>query len=168
MSAYGGKPCSRKDKSTLQSIVWEHKNWRATPQINSIPKSKRKDTSDKSEADTRIQGPNDIPNQQNFRGTQRANTRAHLLVVQRKEGSRGCHLGPADPLGRPTPYWAQTGPSLACRFPPHCLCWPRMVPPRKLTQGSTLGGLYKEEESPPFNIQQERRKSSTPRLRPST
>ena len=140
----------------------------ATPQINSIPKSKRKDTFDKSEVDTRIQGPNDIPNQQNFRGTQRSNNRAHLSVVQRKEGLRGRRLGSANLLGRPTPYWAQTGPSFACRLPLHCLRQPQMVPPRKFTQGSTLGGLYKEEESPPFNIQQERRKSSTPRLRPST
>ena len=99
---------------------------------------------------------------QNLRGTQRSNTRAHLPAVQRKEGLRGRHLGLADPLGRPTPYWAQTGPSLACRLPPHCLCQPRMVPPRKFTEGSTLGGLYKEEESPPFDIQQEEQ-SSTPR-----
>ena len=34
-----------------------------------------------------------------------------------------------------------------------------MVPPRKLTQGSTLGGLYKEEESPPFNTPQEKQKA---------
>ena len=35
---------------------------------------------------------------QNFRGTQRNSTRAHLLVVQMKEGSRWRHSGPADPL----------------------------------------------------------------------
>jgi len=104
---------------------------------------------------------------QNFRGTQRGNTRAHLSVVQRKEGLRGRHLGSADPLGCPNPYRAQTGPSFACRLPPHCLCQPPMVPPRKLIQGSTLGGLYKEEESPPFNTQQEEQ-SSTPRQSPAS
>ena len=104
---------------------------------------------------------------QKFRGTQRSNTRAHLLVVQMKEGPRGRHLGPADPLGCPTPYWAQTGPSFACRLLPHCLCQPPMVPPQKFTEGSTLGGLYKEEESPPFNTQQEEQ-SSTPRRSPTS
>ena len=85
---------------------------------------------------------------QNFRGTQRGNTRAHLSVVQRKEGLRGRHLGSADPRGRLNPYWAQTDPSFACRLPPHCLRQPWMVPPRKFTQGSTLGRLYMEEGSP--------------------
>ena len=61
----------------------------------------------KPEEDTRIQGPNDVPNQQNFRGTQRSNTKAHLSVVQRKEGPRGAHSGSVDPLGRPNHYWAQ-------------------------------------------------------------
>ena len=33
----------------------------------------------------------------------RINTRAHLSVVQMKAGLGECHLGSADPLGRPTP-----------------------------------------------------------------
>ena len=32
----------------------------------------------------------------------RIKTRAHLSVVQRKAGPGECHLGSADPLGRPT------------------------------------------------------------------
>ena len=105
---------------------------------------------------------------QNFRGTQRSNTRAHLLVVQRMEGPRGRHLGLADPLGHLTPYWAQTVPSFACRLPLHCLCQPPMVPPWKFTEGSTLGGLYKEEESPPIQHTTREAKSSTPRRSPTS
>ena len=142
--------CSQKYISEHATRAWELEG--PHPEANQL-KPKRKHTSDKSEADTRIQGPNDIPNQHNFRGTQRSNTRAHLSVVQRKEFLRGCHLGSADPQGRPTPYWAQIGPYFACRLPPHCLRQPQMVPPRKFTQGSTLGGLYKEEESPQFKTQ---------------
>ena len=36
----------------------------------------------------------------------RINTRAHLSVIQKKTGLREPHLGSADPMGRPTPYWA--------------------------------------------------------------
>ena len=88
---------------------------------------------------------------QNYKGTQRSSTKAHLSVVQRKEGLRGRHLGSADPLCCPNPYWAQIGPSFACRLPLDWLRQPLMVPPRKFIQGSTIGGLYKEEESTPFN-----------------
>ena len=33
----------------------------------------------------------------------RIKTRAHLSAAQRKAGPGECHLGSADPLGRPTP-----------------------------------------------------------------
>ena len=102
-----------------QQYNLEHATWAwelESPHLEANQlKPKRKHTSDKSEADTRIQGPNDIPNQHNFRGTQRSNTRTHLSVVQRKEGPRGAHSGSADPLGRPNHYWAQWGPSFSCK-----------------------------------------------------
>ena len=34
---------------------------------------------------------------------QRDKARIHLSASQRKEGLGECHLGPADPLGRPNP-----------------------------------------------------------------
>jgi len=97
-----------------------------------------------------------------------ANTGSPQGVHRPKMGPDGLRKGSAEPLGRPTPYWAQSGPSFSCKLPPRPLRRLQMVPPRKFTQGSTLGGLYKEEESPQFSTQQEGRKSSTPRLRPST
>ena len=63
----------------------------------------------------------------------------------------GLRKGPAEPLGRPTPFWAQSGPTFSCSPLAHPLLRSRMVPPRKLRRRSTLRGLYKEEESPPLN-----------------
>ena len=97
-----------------------------------------------------------------------ANTGSPQGVHRPKMGPGSLRKGSAEPLGRPTPYWAQSGPSFSCSSLAHPLRRCRMVPPRKLMRRPTLRGLYKEEESPPFNTQQERRKSSTPRLRPST
>ena len=95
-----------------------------------------------------------------------ANTGSPQGVHRPKMGPDGLRKGSVEPLGRPTHYWAQSGPSFPCKLLPRPLRRLQMVPPRKFTQGSTLGGLYKEVESPQFNTQQERRKSSTPR--PST
>ena len=71
-------------------------------------------------------------------------------------GPDGLRKGSAEPLGLPTPYWAQSGPSFSCKLPPRSLHRLQMVPPRKFTQGSTLGGLYKEEESPQFKSHNKR------------
>ena len=80
-------------------------------------------------------------------------------VHRPKMGPGGLRKGSAEPPGRPTPYWAQSGPSFSCKLPPHSLRWLRMVPPRKLMRRSTLRGLYKEEESPPFNKPQEKQRA---------
>jgi hypothetical protein len=69
-------------------------------------------------------------------------------------GPEGGHLGSADLLGHPTPCLAQWGPSFSCIFSKCFLRRLLVVPPRKITQCSTHGGLYKEEESPKFNTQQ--------------
>ena len=97
-----------------------------------------------------------------------ANTGSPQGAHRPKMGPDGIRKGSAKPLGHPTPYCAQSGPSFSSNLSTHSLRRLRMVPPQKLMRRSTLIGLYKEEESPPFNTQQERRKSSTPRLRPST
>ena len=80
-----------------------------------------------------------------------ANTGSPHRPKMRPDGLR---KGSAEPMGHPTPYWAQSGPSFSCKLPPHPLRRLQMVPPRKFTQGSTLGGLYKKKESPQFNTPQ--------------
>ena len=95
-----------------------------------------------------------------------ANTGSPQGVHRPKMGPNSLRKGSAEPLGRPTAYWAQSGTSFSCKLPPRLLRQLQMVPPRKFTQGSNLGGLYKEE-SPQFNTPQEKKKSSTLRLRPS-
>ena len=97
-----------------------------------------------------------------------ANTGSPQGIHRPKTGPDGLKKGSAETLGWPTPYWARSGPSFSYKLKPRLLRRLQMVPPQKFTQGSTLGGLYKEEESPQFNTQQERRKSFTPRHRPST
>ena len=88
-----------------------------------------------------------------------ANTGSPQGVHRPKMGPNALRKGSAKPLGRPTPYWAQSGPSFSCKLPLRPLRRLQMVPPQKFTQGSTLGGLYKEEESPQFNTQQEKRRA---------
>ena len=79
-----------------------------------------------------------------------ANTGSPQGVHRPKMGPDGLRKGSAEALGRPTPYWAQSGPSFSCKLRPHSLRQLWMVPPRKLMQRSTLRGLFKEEESPPL------------------
>ena len=79
-----------------------------------------------------------------------ANTGSPQGVHRPKMGPDGLRKGPAEPLGRPTPFWAQSGPTFSCSSLVHPLRRSRMVPPRKLRRRSTLRGLYKEEESPPL------------------
>ena len=67
-----------------------------------------------------------------------------------KMGPNGLRKGPAEPLGCPTPFWAQSGPTFSCSSLVHPLRRSRMVPPRKLRRRSTLRGLYNEEESLPL------------------
>jgi len=68
-----------------------------------------------------------------------------------KMGPNGLKKGPAKPLGRLTPFLAQSGPTFFYSSLVHPLRRSQMVPPRKLRRRSTLRGLYKEEESPPLN-----------------
>ena len=70
-----------------------------------------------------------------------ANTGSPQGVHRPKMGPGSLRKGSAEPLGRPTPYWAQSGPSFSCKLPPRSLHRLQMVPPRKFTQGSTLGGI---------------------------
>ena len=79
------------------------------------------------------------------------NTGSPQGVHKLKMGPDGLRKGPAEPLGRPTPFWAQSGPTFSCSSLVHPLRRSRMVPHRKLRRRSTLRGLYKEEESPPLN-----------------
>ena len=53
-------------------------------------------------------------------------------VHRPKMGPGGLRKGSAEPPGRPTPYWAQSGPSFSCSSLTHRLPRCRMVPPRKL------------------------------------
>ena len=71
-------------------------------------------------------------------------------VHRPKMGPDSLRKGPAEPLGRPTPFWAQSGPTFSCSSLVHPLRRSRMVPPRKLRRRSTLRGLYNEEESLPL------------------
>ena len=79
-----------------------------------------------------------------------ANTGSPQGVHRPKMGPDGLIKGPAEPLGRPTPFWAQSGPTFSCSPPAHPLRRSQMVPPRKLRRRSTLRGLYNEEESLPL------------------
>ena len=45
-----------------------------------------------------------------------------------KMGPDGLRKGSAEPLGRPTPYWAQSGPSFSYKLPPRPLRRLQMVP----------------------------------------
>ena len=80
-----------------------------------------------------------------------ANTGSPQGVHRPKMGPDDLRKGPAEPLGRSTPFWAQSGPTFSYSPLAHPLRRSRMVPPRKMRRRSTLRGLYKEEESPPFN-----------------
>ena len=64
-----------------------------------------------------------------FRGHPQDNTESPQGVHRPKMGPDGLRKGSAEPLGRPTPYWAQSGPSFSCKLPSHSLHQPRMVPP---------------------------------------
>ena len=86
-----------------------------------------------------------------------ANTGSPQGVHRPKMGPGSHRKGLAKPLGCPTPYWAQSGPSFSCSSLAHPLRRCRMVPPRKLMRRSTLRGLYKVEESPPLNTPHKRR-----------
>ena len=61
-----------------------------------------------------------------------ANTGSPQGVHRPKMGPGSLRKGSAEPLGRPTPYWAQSGPSFSCSSLTHRLRRCRMVPPRKL------------------------------------
>ena len=61
-----------------------------------------------------------------------ANTRSPQGVHRPKMEPDGLRKGPAEPLGRLTPFWAQSGPTFSCSPLAHPLRWSRMVPPRKL------------------------------------
>ena len=91
-----------------------------------------------------------------FREHPQAKTGSPQGVHWMKMGPNGLRKGPAKPLGCPTPFWAQSGPTFSCSPLAHPLRRSRMVPPRKLMRRSTLRGLYKEEESRPFNTPQEK------------
>ena len=80
-----------------------------------------------------------------------ANTGSPQGVHRPKMGPGSLRKGSVEPLGHPTPYRAQSGPTFSCSPLAHPLRRSRMVPPRKLRRRSTLRGLYKEEESPPLN-----------------
>ena len=54
---------------------------------------------------------------QNFRGTQRGNSRAHLSVVQMKEALRGRHLGAGRPTGLPEPLLGPNRPIFGLQTP---------------------------------------------------
>ena len=84
------------------------------------------------------------------------NTGSPQGIHRLKIGQNGLRKGPVEPLGCPTPFWAQSGPSFSYGSLAHPLRRSRMVPPRKLRRRSTLRRLYKEEESPPLNTPHKR------------
>ena len=102
----------------------------ATLQINSIPKSKRKDTFDKSEADTRIQGPNDIPNQTKLEGDTKEQHQGPPTSCLEEGGPEGAPFG----AGRPT---RSPDPLLVPNRPIFCLQTPTALP-MPAPDGSTL------------------------------
>ena len=65
----------------------------------------------------------------------RINTRAHLLVIQKKTGLREPHLGSADPvLGLNGPSFLLQSPTAPLRLLRMCI-----VPPHEPNRGSTHG-----------------------------
>jgi hypothetical protein len=58
---------------------------------------------------------------------------------------------PTNPHKEPTRSAGRLGPSFSWSLPSRFLRWFWVIPPRLFSLGSVLGGLYKEEESPPFN-----------------
>ena len=61
---------------------------------------------------------------------------AHRESTGRRWGLTASERGRPKPLGRPTPFWAQSGPTFSCSSLVHPLRRSRMVPPRKLRRRS--------------------------------
>jgi len=115
MSAYGGKPCSTKTNVHFKALYESIRIGGPHHKTIQPPSPSKKKLLTNQRQIQGSKGQMTYQTKQNFRGTQRSNTRAHLSVVQRKEGPRGPHLGSADPLGRPTPWVARppAGPNEA-------------------------------------------------------
>ena len=81
------------------------------------PSPSKKDTSDKSEADTRIQGPNDIPNHTKLQGNTKEQHQGPPTSCPKEGGPEGVPFGAGQPTGSPDPLLGPNRPIFDLQTP---------------------------------------------------
>ena len=86
-----------------------------TNQFN--PQVQVKDTSENLEVDTRIQGPNDIPNQTKLQGNTKEQHQGPPISCPEEGGPEGVPFGAGQPTGSPDPLLGPNRPIFGLQTP---------------------------------------------------